>query len=248
MRNKSLETQRMFEFSSFSGDWEGIINSCMDADGEQSVEIGKYLFDIVGVDKRNIATGGASDYEFVVHYPRPKLHDGYAKPQWMPILAIMALIDARKPKSILFMSASVDRFKVTQAAQNWDAEITLVNSKKLNIWEKFCAGKHEQTPEIDYQTITMQELEDETDSRLFDFIFGWTNELENPLSTVDVYIDKLSSGGILAIQNASDSMFLYQNDTATSPTYEMHAGIKHRKDCTVYHIPIFYGITIVVKD
>lgn len=248
MQNKSIETQRMFEFSSFSEDWEKSVNSCMEADGEQSVVIGDYLFNTVGVDKRNIATGGASDYEFVVHYPRPKLHDGYAKPQWMPILAIMALIDARKPKSVLFMSASLDRFKVSQVKENWNSEITLVNSKKLNIYEKFCAGKHEQTPDIDYKMITMQELHDKTDERMFDFIFGWSNELENPIAGADVYIDKLSSGGVLAIQNASDSMFLYTNDTSTSPVYEMHRALKNRRDCRVYHIPLFYGITIVVKD
>lgn len=248
MENKLIELQRMFGFTSFSGDWGDTINACMEADGEQSVEIDKYLFSTVGVDKRNIATGGASDYEFVVHYRRPKLADAYAKTQWIPILTIMAIAGAKKPKNVLFMSASLDRFKIKQIADNWSPEIFLLNSKKLNIYEQFCAGKHNQTPSLEYSTITHQELEDEFDARRFDFILGWAHELENPLFPVDIYVDKLSSGGILAIQNSSDSMFLYMNDTPTSPVFELHQRLKQLNNCTVYHIPIFHGMTIVIKD
>jgi hypothetical protein len=248
MQNKNIETQRMFDFSSFSGDWEKTITSCMEADGEQSVHIGEYIFNTVGVDKRNIATGGASDYEFVVHYPRPKLADSYAKPQWMPILTIMAIVDSLKPKDVLFVSASLDRFKIKQVIDNWGSNVTLLNSKKLNIYEKFCSGKHEQTPEVDYAVMTMQELLDENTNKKFDFILGWSSDFDSPLVPVDTYVNSLASGGVLAIQNASDSVFLYSNDTPTSPVFEMHRRLKAMSGLRVYHIPIFYGITLVIKD
>jgi hypothetical protein len=57
----------------------------------------------------------------------------------------------------------------------------------------------------------------------------------------------LAKNGVLIIQNSSDSVFLYQNDTQSTPVWSYHEELKSRQDCRVYHIPLFYGITIVVK-
>jgi len=78
-------------------------------------------------------------------------------------------------------------------------------------------------------------------------IIGWSQDMENIFVPVDFYLDRLEKNGILIIQNSSDSVFLYQNDTQASPVWEYHQNIKLRNDCHMYHIPLFYGITIVVK-
>ena len=78
-------------------------------------------------------------------------------------------------------------------------------------------------------------------------IIGWSQDMENPFVNQDFWIDRLNSGGLLVIQNTSDSVYLYQNDTQSSPVWEYHFSIKLRNDCNMYHIPLFYGLTVVVK-
>jgi hypothetical protein len=121
----------------------------------------------------------------------------------------------------------------------------MLNNKKTAMYEKF---QKENTP-IDYSVVSHQDLEkDNCNSYMFDMIVGWSQDMENPFIPVDFYLDRLNKGGILVIQNSSDSIFLYQNDTQASPVWQYHSEIKSRKDCNMYHIPLFYGVTVVVKQ
>lgn len=242
--DKRYEPQKAFDYTKWFYDWHDYANASTRLDGPESVVISNYLFNTVGVDRRNIATGGASDYEFVIHYPRPNLADSYGQSQWMPILLIQALMDIAPKKHILALSGGLDRFRLKPFQDIYGSFIYLLNNKKAAMYEKF---QYEDTP-MEYDVVTHQQMEEDCCNALvFDMIIGWSQDMENPFIPVDFYIDRLEKGGVMIIQNTSDSVFLYQNDTQASPVWEYHEDLKSRGDCNVYHIPLFYGITIVVK-
>ena len=241
---KRYEPQMSFDYTKWFYNWRDYANESTKTDGPESVSISNYLFNIIGVDRRNIATGGASDYEFVIHYPRPNLADSYGQSQWMPILLIQALMDIAPKNKILALSGGLDRFRLKPFQDIYGSEIYLLNNKKAAMYENF---QYQNTP-IDYEIVTHQQLDEDNCSLLkFDMIIGWSQDMENPFIPVDFYLDRLNTNGIMVIQNTSDSVFLYQNDTQASPVWEYHQDIKARSDCRMYHIPLFYGITIVVK-
>lgn len=244
MNEKTYQTELSFDFTKIDhGDWKAHANRSTIFDGGESVRIADYLFNKVKVDKRNIATGGASDYDFVSHYPRPNLPDAYGEVQWTAILLIHAIADISPRKNILALSGGADRFRLKPFQEIYGSKITFLNNKKLALYEKF---QYETTP-LDYSVVTMQDIEEDIESK-FDMIIGWSLDFENPFVPIDLYIDRLEEKGVLIIQNSSDSMFLYNNHTQATPVWEYHDDIKFRNDCNVYHIPLFYGITIVVKN
>jgi hypothetical protein len=241
---KRYEPQMAFDYTKWKYDWRTFAETSTKFDGPESVAISDYLFNTIGVDRRNIATGGASDYEFVIHYPRPNLAGSYGESQWMPILLIQMLIDIAPKKKILALSGGLDRFRLKPFQDIYGSHICLLNNKKVALYEKF---QYENTP-MEYDVITFQELEEDNCTNLtFDMIIGWSQDMENPFIPVDFYLDRLDKNGIMIIQNTSDSVFLYQNDTQASPVWEYHQDIKARNDCHMYHIPLFYGVTVVVK-
>lgn len=240
---KRYEPQMSFDYTKWFYDWKDYANRSTKSDGPESVAIAKYLYETIGVDKRNIATGGASDYEFVIHYPRPNLAESYGQSQWMPILLIQMLMDISPKKNILAVSGGLDRYRLAPFQEIYGSNITFLNNKKLSLYEKFQSF----SAPLQYDVITMQEFESDV-SRKFDFMLAWSQDMENPFAPIDLYIDRLDYGGILVIQNTSDSVFLYQNDTIASPVWEYHNDVKLRNDCHMYHIPLFYGITVIVKN
>ena len=242
MSDNQFAPFRAFDYTSWHEDWKNFANTSTKTDGPESVKIAKYLFETVGIDRRNIATGGASDYEFVIHYPRPNLADSYGQSQWMPILLIQALMDISPKKNVLALSGGLDRFRLKPFQDIYKSNIFFLNNKKLALYEKF---QKENTP-IDYEVVTLEELESD-DGIKFDMIIGWSQDMENPFLGPNFWIDRLSDNGIMIVQNSSDSVYLYQNDTNASPVWSYHEEMKRRVDCRTYHIPLFYGITVVVK-
>lgn len=240
---KRYEPFKAFDFSKWFDDWRSFAEQSTRKDGPESVEIANYLYSTVGVDRRNIATGGAADYEFVIHYPRPNLAESYGQSQWMPILLIMMIMDISPKAKVLGLSGGLDRFRFKPFQDIFGSQIYLLNNKKLSLYEKF----QKTGTSIDYEVIHQDALIDGS-SEKFGMIVGWSQDMENPFLPVDVFINALEPGGIMIVQNTSDSVFLYQNDTQASPVWEYHETLKDRQDCRVYHIPLFYGITVVVKD
>ncbi len=242
MADNQFAPHRAFDYTKWYGDWRNFAETSTLVDGPESVEISRYLFETIGVDRRNIATGGASDYEFVIHYPRPNLAQSYGQSQWMPILVVMMLMDIAPKEKVLALSGGLDRFRLKQFQDVFNSKIYFLNNKKLALYEKF---QKVNTP-IDYEVVTTSSLETDKDIK-FDMILGWSQDMENPFTGPNFYIDRLNENGILIVQNSSDSVFLYQNETHASPVWSYHEEMKSRKDCRTYHIPIFYGLTIVVK-
>jgi hypothetical protein len=243
--NKRYETKKCFDFTNWAYDWKEYTTQASKDDGLQSVAIADYLWNTIKVDKRNIATGGASDYEFVIHYPRPNLADSYGQSQWMPILVTQLLADVCKPKHILGISGGLDTYKLKPFQDIYGSKIYMLNNKKTSLYKKF----QEKYAPIEHEVVSHQDLEkDNCNAYMFDMMIAWSQEMENPFVGPDFYLDRLNTNGILIIQNSSDSIFLYQNDTVASPTASYHEEIKLRKDCRMYHIPLFFGLTIVVKQ
>ena len=241
--DKRFEPYKAFDFSKWFLDWRQYAESSTKKDGKESVDIANYLYQHIGVDRRNIATGGAADYEFVIHYPRPNLAESYGSSQWMPILLIMMIMDISPKKNILALSGGLDRFRLEPFQQIFDSNIYFLNNKKLSLYEKF---QYDET-RIEYGVVTTEYLSTYPNVT-FDMIIGWSQDMENPFLSADYFVDRLSPGGVLVVQNTSDSVFLYQNDTQASPVWQYHEELKQRDDCRVYHIPLFYGITIIVKS
>lgn len=245
MTDKLYQPELSFDFSKWGyGNWEEYTSNATSMDGDESVKIADFLFNKAGVDRRNIATGGASDYEFVIHYPRPNLAKSYGEAQWMPILLIQAIMDIAPKDHVLAVSGGLDRFRLEPFQEMYGSRIYFLNNKKLAMYEMFQSQK----TQFDYEMITMQDMESGANSQKFGMILCWSQDMENPLVPLDFYIDRLENKGILIIQNSSDSMFLYHNHTKATPVWDYHNDLKLRNDCNVYHIPLFYGITIVVKN
>lgn len=241
MSENKFAPHRAFDYTSWYQDWLSFATKSTKIDGPESVDISKYLFETVGIDRRNIATGGAADYEFVIHYPRPNLADSYGQSQWMPILLIQAIMDVAPKKRVLALSGGLDRFRLKPFQEIFKSEIVFLNNKKLALYESFQSIN---TP-IDYGVVKTDSLI--SGQEKFDMIVGWSQDMENPFIPVDVFVDSLNENGVMIVQNSSDSVFLYQNDTQASPVWEYHEELGLRTDCRVYHVPLFYGITIVVK-
>lgn len=243
--NKRYEIKKSFDYTKWAYDWKAYTVQASKDDGFQSVAIADYLWNIIKIDKRNIATGGASDYEFVIHYPRPNLADSYGQSQWMPILVVQLLMDMAKAKNVLALSGGLDTYKLKPFQDIYDSKIYMLNNKKTSLYEKF----QKKYAPIEYEVVSHQDLEkDNCNDHMFDMIIGWSQDMENPFVSPDFYLDRLNANGILVIQNSSDSIFLYQNDTVASPVPSYHEEIKLREDCRMYHIPLFFGLTIVVKQ
>ena len=236
------EPYKSFDFSSWFTDWQEFAENSTLKDGPESVEIANYLYSTVGVDRRNIATGGAADYEFVIHYPRPNLAQSYGQSQWMPILLIMMIMDIAPKSRVLALSGGLDRFRLKPFQDIFNSTIYFINNKKLSLYEKF---QQSNTP-ISHEVATHDQILDGTCGK-FGMIVGWSQDMENPFFPVDALVDSLDKNGVMVIQNTSDSVFLYQNDTQASPVWQYHEELKSRDDCRVYHIPLFYGVTVVVK-
>lgn len=242
------ELNQLFGLSNFTDmRLEDFADRCIDEDCAQSVVIGDYMFNTVGVDRRNIATGGASDFDYVIHQPHAKLHKGYSSPQWLSLTLVFAMFDVKRMNTVLSISGYLDRFKYDALVNRHGAELSILNSKRLLYYERFTKGTSNILPNVPYKTVTRQELEIDEDTK-YDLILGWSSDMENPFLSASTYVDRLNSGGVMMIQNSSDSSFLYHNKTIVSPAWEWHHELKHNHFCRVYHIPLFYGLTIVVKD
>ena len=241
MSENNFAPHKSFDYTSWYSDWESFARSSTKKDGPESVDISNYLFNVAKIDRRNIATGGAADYEFVIHYPRPNLANSYGEAQWMPILLIQAIMDIAPKNKILGLSGGLDRFRLKPFQDIYGSKIFFLNNKKLALYEKF---QFKNTP-MEYEIIQTQQILSRKDR--FDMSLGWSQDMENPFLPAGKFVDCLNDGGVMVIQNSSDSVFLYQNDTIASPVWSYHEELKSRKDCRVYHIPLFYGITVVVK-
>jgi hypothetical protein len=246
--NKRYELDQLFDLSNFTDmPLADFADACIDQDCEQSVLVGEYMFNTVGVDRRNIATGGASDFDYVIHQPHAKLHKGYSSPQWLSLSLVFAMFDVKRMKSVLSISGYLDRFKYDALVNQYGAELSILNSKRLLYYERFAKGVSSILPDVPYKMVTRQEVELDEDTK-YDLILGWSSDMENPFLSPSTYVDRLNSGGVMLIQNSSDSSFLYHNKTVVSPAWEWHHELKHNEWCNVYHIPVFYGLTIVVKN
>ena len=135
--DKRYEPQMSFDYTKWVYDWKEFARKSTKEDGPESVAISNYLFNVVGIDKRNIATGGASDYEFVIHYPRPALADSYGQSQWMPILLIQALMDISPKKRILALSGGLDRFRLKPFQEIYNSQIYFLNNKNCHYMKNF---------------------------------------------------------------------------------------------------------------
>jgi hypothetical protein len=158
----------------------------------------------------------------------------------MSILLILGIMDISKKKNVLAISGGLDRFRIKVFKSIHGANITFLNNKKLGLYEKF------QEPIDDYDVVTMQDFEKHVNNK-YELMLAWSQDMENPLNPVSMFIDRLEDDGILIIQNTSDSMFLYNNHTKATPIWGYHDALRKDGRCNVYHIPVFYGITVVTK-
>ena len=82
----------------------------------------------------------------------------------------------------------------------------------------------------------------------FDLIEVWANQVDTPLSRVDDLINALNRSGVLLVNGTSDWGFLYDNETYGHPMHDLHEELKDNDLVSVYHIPLHYGFTLVIKN
>jgi hypothetical protein len=177
MSEKSYQLETFFDFTKVNyTNLKSHKEETIFIDSIESVKVSDFLFNKVGVDKRNIATGGASDFDFVIHLPRPALSSAIAEAQWTATMLVHILMDASPKKNILSLSAGKDRSRLKIFQDQYKSKITFLNNKKLALYEKF---EYDSTP-INYSVVRMQDLESDPDC-VFDMIMGWSLDFENPL-------------------------------------------------------------------
>ena len=156
------------------------------------------------------------------------------------------LYKLKNPKTVLFCSAAYSSTNIIQQCENPEITVTVLNSVSLDHFEKCVKTVNNRFSNIEYAVLSMNDLL-AGNSNKFDMIEIWGNQLDTSFADVNVYTSLLNKGGILLINDTSDWAFLYDNDTQAHPMYDLHEQLNADESVFVYHIPVHYGFSVVVK-
>ena len=196
-------------------------------------------------DRRNIATGGVDMSIFpweMFADTDEKVLKSYSVTQVFQDL----IYQLKKPSTVLFCNAGYSSTGIIQQCENPDVKVTILNSVSLDHFEKCVKTVNDRFSNIEYDVLSMQDLVAGNSDR-FDMIEIWGNQLDTSLADVGVYISLLNKNGILLINDTSDWAFLYDNDTHAHPMFDLHEQLCANESVNVYHIPVHYGFSVVVK-
>lgn len=196
-------------------------------------------------DERNIATGG-TDMDIYPWQSKADLTKEQQKLYSVPQVFQDMIYQIKKPKSILFTGADYSHIRITHCFENLQSEITILNNIKLHYFEKSVRPSSARFAAIQYDVISMQDLTSGK-SRKFEMIELWANQADTAYMDMRIFTSLLEPNGILLICGTSDWSFLYDNDTAAHPMYDIHEQLKFDETVYVHHIPLHYGFTVVTK-
>lgn len=196
-------------------------------------------------DRRNIATGG-TDMDIYPWESKAILTEEQQKVYSVPQVFQDMIYQIKRPKSVLFTGADYSWVRIIHCFENLKSDITILNNLKLHYFEKCIKTAGDRFSRVEYDVMPMQDLISGKWSK-FDMIELWANQIDMVYSEASVFTDLLESGGILLICGTSDWSFLYDNDTAAHPMYDLHEQLKLDDSVFIHHVPIHYGFTVVTK-
>jgi hypothetical protein len=198
----------------------------------------------IDFDRRNIATGGIDlaifPWEMFAH-TNDRTYKTYGLSQIFQDM-IYAL---KSPSSVLICGADYSQTRVAQCCEG-GIKTTILNNVSLDNFEKCFTSINQRFSNLEYGVLTMQDLVGANCPK-FDLIEVWANQVDTPLSRVDDLFNALNCGGILLINGTSDWGFLYDNETYGHPMHDLHEELRNIDLASVYHIPLHYGFTLVIK-
>lgn len=196
-------------------------------------------------DRRNIATGGVDlsifPWEMFADTDE-KVLKSYSITQVFQDL----LYKLKNPKTVLFCSAAYSSTNIIQQCENPEITVTVLNSISLDHFEKCVKTINNRFANIDYNVLSIQDLLTGNSSK-FDMIEVWGNQLDTSFSDVNTYISLLNKDGVLLINDTSDWAFLYDNATTAHPMFDLHEQLIANESVYIYHIPVHYGFSVVIK-
>ena len=196
-------------------------------------------------DRRNIATGGVDMSIFpweMFADTDEKVLKSYSVTQVFQDL----IYKLKNPKTVLFCSAGYSSTGILQQCENHEVQVTILNSVSLDHFEKCVKTVNNRFSNIEYAVLSMDDLLS-GNSNGFDMIEIWGNQVDTSFSDVSIYTSLLNKNGILLINDTSDWAFLYDNYTQAHPMYDLHEQLNADDSVFVYHVPVHYGFTVVVK-
>jgi hypothetical protein len=196
-------------------------------------------------DDRNIATGG-TDMDIYPWQSKAVLTKEQQKLYSVPQVFQDMIYQMKRPKSVLFTGADYSHVRITHCFEDLKSDITILNNIKLHYFEKCIMSSSDRFSAIQYDVLSMQDLTIGNSCK-FDMIELWANQADTAYMDMNLFTNLLNADGILLICGTSDWSFLYENDTAAHPMYDMHEQLKFDDSVYVHHIPLHYGFTVVTK-
>lgn len=172
-----------------------------------------------------------------VHVPHMLLHE--------------FLIRTNKPESLLFIGGMSMQMPLLPLAPKEifdglkDAQINFMNDAGLFMFEKTLKNVHEQTS-FGYSVYDRSELISET-SEKFDMISVMAWDIAYDLELLNALVSNLATNGILVISHTSNTSGIYSSSYRWNSHYGLHEALLEAPGAS-YHLPLFYGTTLFVKN
>ena len=243
-KTEKFKGDRTVGFSKTSASGMDNHNFLKDASRKCASKIIHFIFGESEADPRIVATGGG-DLEIGGWFPFVDPPETTETSMWIPPVFQEMIFSLISPKSILVSSLDLECNRIYDAQKRFNSKVTTLNNKHLLLFEKFMKPIYGTFDNFDYDVLDVLEL-DESKNK-FDYITLWNMDVENHLIGTNAWLDMLAPGGVLVLQNVSDANFLYVDKTNASGIWEFHEDIKYRDDCYMYHVPLYYGFTIIKK-
>ena len=244
-KNENFQSRRTVEFSKTSSSDVQMHEYLDQISRDCAKGIVDYIFREANSDQRIIALGGG-DLEIVGHIPFVNPPDKTADSMWINPIFQEMLLSLSAPKSIFVTALDFECIRINDAQQRFGSRVTTLNNKHLFLFEQFMKPTYETFESLKYEAIDPLSMDDIKEE--FDYMSIWNMDVENRVLGPGDWIDMLKPGGILVLQNVSDANFLYVDKTSASGIWEFHEDIKNRDDCYMYHVPLYYGFTIIKKN
>jgi hypothetical protein len=196
-------------------------------------------------DRRNIATGGV-DMGIFPWEMHADTNERSLKTYTVSQVFQDLLYQLQNPRKVLLCGVDYSSTRVIQCCEDPAIHVTLLNTVLLDYFEKCVKTINSRFASLKYDVLNMQDLEAGWSGR-YDLIEVWAHQIDMAFSDIDNYISLLEDGGMLLINCTSDWAYLYDNEGAGHPMYDLHEQLRLNDSVYTYHIPLHYGFTAVVK-
>jgi hypothetical protein len=156
-----------------------------------------------------------------------------------------------KPESLLFVGGLNTAMSVLPLAPKEifdglkDTEISFMNDAGLFMFEKTLKNMHEQTS-FGYSVYDRSEIVSEI-SEKFDMIAVNAWDVSYDPELIKALVGNLNTNGVLVISQTNNTSGIYNSFYKWNPWYGLH-GVLLEEQGASYHLPLFYGTTIFVKN